>query len=328
MGRDTDCAVLADDHSLRCWRAGDATTVHPVPVPGLVVQVDSKFSHACAVTVEGSVYCWGENPSHELGVPAPKHSDVPVRVPGVSLAVKRTQRLKGDERSVSVFAVEIALPEKPRQRTDDKGVAALEAEALAVSSRGSPEEALEKLDAASRRCRDRGCSPGLHAGIWRDRGEILAVAGKHDESVEAFAAALLLDPAIVAAGEGARRAFEAARKRPAPELLSPLTIVSGRLDPELVRSRIRATEGSLRFCYGAALRERPDLAGRLAVRFVVDAEGTIQQVTSGGSTLPSPEAVTCMVRSFEALSIPPPPRGIVTISHNVTLAPPKSGAPR
>jgi alpha-tubulin suppressor-like RCC1 family protein len=36
--------------------------------------------HTCGVTTDGAVYCWGDNLALQLGVPAPTHSNAPVRV--------------------------------------------------------------------------------------------------------------------------------------------------------------------------------------------------------------------------------------------------------
>jgi alpha-tubulin suppressor-like RCC1 family protein len=85
-GNASGCAVLSDG-TAHCWGAngsgqlGDGTTVphhNPKPVPGLtgVVELalgrrpdeEGKLDHACARLVDGSVKCWGNNGSGQLGL--------------------------------------------------------------------------------------------------------------------------------------------------------------------------------------------------------------------------------------------------------------------
>jgi Regulator of chromosome condensation (RCC1) repeat len=82
LGRDIDCAVTKI-HTLRCWSPSDPSSSHLVELPDEVTQVDSKFSHVCAVTADGSVYCWGENSSGELGARGTDPSERPIQVASV-----------------------------------------------------------------------------------------------------------------------------------------------------------------------------------------------------------------------------------------------------
>jgi alpha-tubulin suppressor-like RCC1 family protein len=72
------CAV-ATDGGLWCWGgnsygqlgSADTTTKSPIPtqVPGLtgVQQVAVGFDHACALTIDHSVWCWGTNDKGQVG---------------------------------------------------------------------------------------------------------------------------------------------------------------------------------------------------------------------------------------------------------------------
>jgi alpha-tubulin suppressor-like RCC1 family protein len=77
-GRDFACASIADG-TVRCWgddnrsgQLGNASRekrLVPIEVAGLsgVVAVAAGWQHACAMTNEGGVKCWGENENGQLG---------------------------------------------------------------------------------------------------------------------------------------------------------------------------------------------------------------------------------------------------------------------
>ena len=60
-----------------------ALTMEP-PVSATAVDVSVGQHHACAVTVDGRVLCWGANNNGQLGVASPASSNVPVAVPGLA----------------------------------------------------------------------------------------------------------------------------------------------------------------------------------------------------------------------------------------------------
>ena len=74
------CALL-DDGSVSCWgygahgvngNGGTTTKVTPETVLGFgptnpAKQISVGYRHACALTLNGSVYCWGENVNYALG---------------------------------------------------------------------------------------------------------------------------------------------------------------------------------------------------------------------------------------------------------------------
>jgi alpha-tubulin suppressor-like RCC1 family protein len=57
---------------------------YPVPVSGGLSfrAISVGFSHACAITTAGAVYCWGQNNRGQLGTGTTTASDVPVRIKG------------------------------------------------------------------------------------------------------------------------------------------------------------------------------------------------------------------------------------------------------
>lgn len=92
------CALTAVGTVL-CWgdnaagQLGDGSTTNraqPTPVSGLssaVTAIATGDSFTCAITEEGSVYCWGDNADGQLGNGGTGTSAIPVEVVGLSDAV-------------------------------------------------------------------------------------------------------------------------------------------------------------------------------------------------------------------------------------------------
>jgi hypothetical protein len=100
-------------------------------------------------------------------------------------------------------------------------------------------------------------------------------------------------------------------------------VVRGVLPPEVVARIVSFNSGGARLCYERGLRANPRLSGRIAVRFVIDRSGAVSAAAEGqGSTLPDPEVVGCVVRSFLSLSFPQPDEGIATVLYRLDLSPP------
>jgi alpha-tubulin suppressor-like RCC1 family protein len=83
----------------RCWgvngdgELGDGTTTNsnvPVTVkslPGKLAQVAAGFGHACALLLDGSMECWGNNQYGQLGNGSTSNSSTPVTVTGLAGSV-------------------------------------------------------------------------------------------------------------------------------------------------------------------------------------------------------------------------------------------------
>lgn len=93
----------------------------------------------------------------------------------------------------------------------------------------------------------------------------------------------------------------------------PGAMHGGALEPAAVRRVVRRDFGKFRMCYENRLKADPRLAGRVTVRFVIGGDGTVLRVANGGSDLPDPQVVACVVRTFGGMSFPRPEGGDVTV---------------
>ena len=107
----------------------------------------------------------------------------------------------------------------------------------------------------------------------------------------------------------------------APKVRFGTTSVNGRLPPEVIQRIVRQNFGRFRSCYEGALRNNPNLQGRVSVRFIIGRDGSVSNVGNGGSDLPDPNVVSCVVKSFYGLSFPEPKDGIVSVSYPIVFSP-------
>jgi alpha-tubulin suppressor-like RCC1 family protein len=89
------CALISDG-SVQCWgdnsngELGDGGTTPssiPVLVTGLsntATAIAAGFDHTCALLIDGSVQCWGDNSNGQLGDGGTTPSSIPVLVTGLS----------------------------------------------------------------------------------------------------------------------------------------------------------------------------------------------------------------------------------------------------
>jgi hypothetical protein len=116
-----------------------------------------------------------------------------------------------------------------------------------------------------------------------------------------------------------------AHQAQAPKLREGATQVNGRLPPEVVQRIVRQNLGRFRLCYENGLRRNPNLAGRVAVKFVIDRGGSVTMTQDAGSDLPDTSVTSCVVRGFGNLSFPQPEGGIVTVVYPMYFSPGDEG---
>lgn len=128
-------------------------------------------------------------------------------------------------------------------------------------------------------------------------------------------------------GKNLNYGFDSGRKMPGkyvPKnivMRQGVTTASGRIPPEVIQRVIRQNFGRFRNCYEMGLRNNPNLAGRVSVKFVIGRDGSVSQASNGGSDLPDSGVVNCIVGAFRGLSFPQPENGIVTVGYSIQLSP-------
>lgn len=110
-------------------------------------------------------------------------------------------------------------------------------------------------------------------------------------------------------------------KTSAPRVRMGATTVSGRLPKEVIQRIVRQNFGRFRLCYEKGLGANPNLEGRVSVRFVINRDGSVSNVSNGGSSIPDATVVNCVVRAFYGLSFPKPEGGIVTVVYPIMFSP-------
>jgi outer membrane biosynthesis protein TonB len=90
--------------------------------------------------------------------------------------------------------------------------------------------------------------------------------------------------------------------RPAPTA-AQLGEPSKDIDPELIGAAVRDNSRQFQLCYQAARERNPGLAGQLAVRFVINPDGTVGHAAIVESSLPA-DVSKCVVGAFSNLKLP------------------------
>ncbi len=89
----------------------------------------------------------------------------------------------------------------------------------------------------------------------------------------------------------------------------------------IVQGVVRQNFARMSACYGVGLRDKPTLHGRVAVKFVIGEDGSVELAQDAGSALPDDAVVNCVVRNFQVLTFPPPEGGKVTVTYPLVFAP-------
>jgi hypothetical protein len=87
--------------------------------------------------------------------------------------------------------------------------------------------------------------------------------------------------------------------------------VLGSIDPELIRKVIREHAGQIRYCYEQALTLNPRLQGKVAIKWVINADGSASSaaVEKGATTLEDEKVHECMMTRIVSWEFPKPKGG-------------------
>jgi TonB family protein len=89
--------------------------------------------------------------------------------------------------------------------------------------------------------------------------------------------------------------------------------VMGSLDKELIRQVIHRNRGQIRYCYESQLTSHPNLRGKVAIKFVISASGTVAQSSVAQSDVRNAELETCVAGRVRTWEFPKPKGGGVVI---------------
>ncbi|MDH5491638.1 MAG: TonB family protein [Myxococcales bacterium] len=103
------------------------------------------------------------------------------------------------------------------------------------------------------------------------------------------------------------------RKARVPRIRSGAAEVRGSLSKEVIRRVIRRHINEVRFCYEQELNARPDLEGRVTVRFIISTTGTVQTAMVASSTLGNQRVEGCVAGAVRRWTFPAPEGGGIVI---------------
>ncbi len=107
-----------------------------------------------------------------------------------------------------------------------------------------------------------------------------------------------------------------------PKIKPGEAMVKGSLSKEVIRRVIRQHINEIRFCYEQALSNKPDLAGRVSVQFVISPTGAVQTSKLADSTLGSSGVEDCIVKAVRRWTFPSPEGGgVVIVTYPFVLSP-------
>lgn len=92
--------------------------------------------------------------------------------------------------------------------------------------------------------------------------------------------------------------------RPPPRIRALPPVLRGGLSSEQVRRVVRRNIGQVRHCYSQALLGRPDLEGRVSVRFVILQDGAVQSSMISGSDLDHAQTERCISTAVQRWTFP------------------------
>lgn len=106
-----------------------------------------------------------------------------------------------------------------------------------------------------------------------------------------------------------------------PRIRSEQVDVRGALSKEVVRRILHLHRNEVRFCYEQELIRRPDLRGRVSVKFIISETGAVVTAALASSTLATPRLESCIVTAVRRWTFPTSASGVVVVTAPFMLEP-------
>ncbi|MCP4604294.1 MAG: AgmX/PglI C-terminal domain-containing protein [Proteobacteria bacterium] len=114
------------------------------------------------------------------------------------------------------------------------------------------------------------------------------------------------------------------RRGRAPRIRSGAAMVKGSLSKEVIRRIVHRHINEVKFCYERQLAKRPDISGRVSVKFIISGTGAVQMAAVAGSTLGDPQVENCIAQAVRRWTFPQPEGGgIVIVTYPFMLTSPE-----
>ncbi|MEM7609346.1 MAG: AgmX/PglI C-terminal domain-containing protein, partial [Myxococcota bacterium] len=89
--------------------------------------------------------------------------------------------------------------------------------------------------------------------------------------------------------------------------------VRGSLSREVIRRVVRRHNTEVKFCYEQELNARPDLEGRVTIRFIISPTGAVQNAVTQATTLRNQRVENCIAQAVRRWTFPSPDGGGIVI---------------
>jgi hypothetical protein len=120
-----------------------------------------------------------------------------------------------------------------------------------------------------------------------------------------------------------------ARRRPfkpgGPTVRDTGALVHGSLSKDAIRRVVHRHLNEVKFCYERELASRPDLSGRVSIKFLINGMGAVQSSAATDSTLGSAALDSCIAGAVRRWTFPQPEGGgVVIVTYPFQLETPES----
>ncbi len=114
------------------------------------------------------------------------------------------------------------------------------------------------------------------------------------------------------------------RRGRVPNIRSGAAMVKGSLSKEVIRRIVHRHINEVKFCYERELASRPDLQGRVSIKFIIMGTGAVQMAAVAESTIGNPTVENCIAEAVRRWTFPQPEGGgIVIVTYPFELEAPE-----